>query len=157
MTRAAIEDLVHGYADAVVHRDVTLWQATWTEDATWGLGPGRTVEGRPAIVEAWHEAMAGFDAVIQTVENGTCHLDGETGIGTGRWYVTERFRPVGTGPGLLVAHYDDRYRRVDDGWRFSARYLTIHYLGPPDLSGRWPSAAGGDSGSAGAGGRYETP
>ena len=89
MKRAPIEDLVHRYADAVVHRDEERWAATWAEDAVWELGRGNRVEGREAIAALWNSAMDGFAAVVQNVVNGTYELDDEAGTGTGRWYVIE--------------------------------------------------------------------
>ena len=75
MTRDPIAELVHLYADAVVHHDGDQWGATWAEDAHWELGRHGRVEGRAAILELWHGAMTGFNAVIQTVLNGTYELD----------------------------------------------------------------------------------
>ena len=75
MTRDPIAELVHLYADAVVHHNGEQWGATWAPDAVWELGKGRRVEGRDAILELWHNAMGGFNAVVQTVLNGTYELD----------------------------------------------------------------------------------
>ena len=114
MSRDAIADLVHRYADAVVHRDEAQWAATWSDDATWELGRGRRVEGRDAIVALWSGAMDGFNAVVQNVLNGTTELDEQAGI--------------------LLAYYDDTYVRTDSGWCFASRELIVQYAGPPDLS-----------------------
>lgn len=137
--RDPIADLVHRYADAVVHHDDERWAATWAPDGMWKLG--RTeVNGRDAILETWRAAMAGFAAVVQTVQNGTYDLDERGGIGTGRWYVHEHFQRADGGRGVLLAHYDDRYVRVDGHWFFAARELRVHYGGPPDLSGTFLNA-----------------
>ena len=50
MSYATIDDLLHGYADAVVHRDPDQWISTWATDAVWELGKGRRVEGADAIL-----------------------------------------------------------------------------------------------------------
>ena len=135
MSREQIADLVHRYADAVVHRDAATWTATWTPTATWELAPGRRVEGRDDIVGLWNRAMDGFAAVVQTVSNGAAELDEAAGSGTGRWYVTEHWkRADGTG-GILLAYYDDRYTRADGTWVFSKRSLVVLYQGAADLSG----------------------
>ncbi|MEL7207491.1 MAG: nuclear transport factor 2 family protein, partial [Actinomycetota bacterium] len=89
MARDPIADLVHRYADAVVHRDGDRWGATWAPDGCWDLGQGRVVEGRDAIVAFWRRAMDGLEAVIQTVGNGTYELDEAAGSGQGRWYIQE--------------------------------------------------------------------
>ena len=140
MARDPIAELVHLYADAVVHFDGDQWGATWAPDATWSLGPGRELNGRDEIVAFWHQAMDGFQAVIQTVLNGTYSLDEEAGTGVGRWYIQEAYLRANGEPGKLLAHYDDTYRRVDGGWLFADRQLTIHYGGPQDLSGPFQNA-----------------
>ncbi|NNE72668.1 MAG: nuclear transport factor 2 family protein [Acidimicrobiales bacterium] len=138
MSRDDIEKLVHDYSDAVVYRNVDQWLATWADDAIWDLGKGRRVEGRDAIGEMWLGAMDRFEAVIQTIANGSATLDGDHG--TGRWYVHELIKRAGGEVGVMVGHYDDRYVRVDGSWRFAARELVIHYQGPPDLSGHFRPA-----------------
>ena len=92
MNRDPIADLVHHYADAVVHRDRRQWEATWAEAATWDLGRGHRFEGRADIVAFWEAAMAGLDAVIQVVLNGTYLIDASGVTGSGRWYVQELTR-----------------------------------------------------------------
>lgn len=136
MSRDAIEDLVHRYSDAVVRRDRAAWGATWADDATWSLGPGRDVTGRDAILDAWTSAMDRFEAVVQTVLNGSVDLDGDTG--TGRWYVLEVMRPVGGAPALMIGHYDDTYACTGGTWRFAERRLTQHVRGPLDDAMRFP-------------------
>ncbi len=138
----AVQRLVHRYADAVVQRDALQWGSCWAEDATWDLGGGRKVAGNGAIVELWNNAMAGMDAVVQTVDNGDVWFAPEVaGAACGRWYITETFRRVTGEPGLLRAHYDDDYVRGDGRWLFSNRALRVHYIGPPDLSASFTNTA----------------
>jgi uncharacterized protein (TIGR02246 family) len=132
VSRDAIADLLHTYADAVVRRDGDRWASCWAEDARWVLGPGREVVGRDEIVDLWHKAMGGFTAVVQLVHNGTVALDGDRG--SGRWYISEHFRRTGGEVGILLAHYDDTYVREGGAWRFASRALVARYQGPPDLS-----------------------
>ena len=139
MSRDDIEDLVHRYSDAVVHRDAHRWASTWAPDGVWDLGGGRRVEGREAIVERWHESMARYPVVVQTVLNGTVDLDTSAGTGSGRWYVQEMARRIDGEAVVMTAHYDDTYGRVDGGWRFASRRLSIHYRGAPDLSADFPA------------------
>jgi hypothetical protein len=130
-----IEELVHLYADAVVRRDADQWGSTWAPDAVWDLGRGRRVEGRAAIVEMWTAAMGGFAAVVQNVVNGMARLDEDAGTGCGRWYIIEHWQRTDDSRGILLAHYDDTYVRVDGSWSFAGRELRVHYGGPADLSG----------------------
>ncbi len=135
MARDDIADLVHRYAEAVVHYDGEQWAATWAPDAVWELGPGRRMEGRDEIVESWHAALARFRAVVQTVSNGTCSVDEAAGTGSGRWYIQEHYERGDGVRGKLLAHYDDEYIRIEGAWVFASRVLTIHYHGAQDLSG----------------------
>jgi SnoaL-like domain len=140
MSRTAVTDLLHRYADAVVRRDPDQWSSTWATDAVWELGRGRRVEGRAAILELWNSAMDGFSAVVQNVVNNTADLDDVAGTGTGRCYIIEHWQRADDTRGILLAYYDDRYVRVDGDWLFAGRELTIQYSGPPDLSGTFNNA-----------------
>lgn len=140
MSRDAIEDLVHQYADAVVHRNAEQWASTWTVDAVWELGKGRRVEGRPDILSLWNSAMDGFNAVVQNVVNGTATLDEAAGTGSGRWYIVEHWQRADDSRGILLAYYDDTYQRVDGDWLFASRELVVQYSGNPDLSGTFQNA-----------------
>ncbi len=132
MSYSTIDDLLHAYADAVVRRDPEQWISTWAPDAVWELGKGRNVTGTDAIFDLWNSAMDGFKAVIQNVVNRTADLSDDAG--TGRCYIIEHWWRADDSRGILLAHYDDRYVRVDGGWRFASRELVVHYGGPPDLS-----------------------
>lgn len=129
-----IQQLVHRYADAVVHRNGEQWTSTWAPDASWDLGGGRLVHGIEAIAELWYKAMGGIPGTIQIVLSGEIELaeDGETAAG--RWYIQEHVLRRDDSRSILLAHYDDEYRRVDGEWRFARRFLQQHYNGPPDLS-----------------------
>lgn len=128
----AISDLVHQYADAVVHRNADQWADTWAPNAVWELGKGRRVQGRQGILALWKSSMDGFHAVIQNVMNGTAELGEDAG--TGRWYILEHWQRTDGQKGMLLAHYDDAYVVVGGRWRFASRELIIHYYGPADLS-----------------------
>jgi hypothetical protein len=140
MSRVAITDLTHRYADAVVRRDADAWAATWATDAVWELGKGRRVEGREAILGLWNSAMDGFKAVVQNVVNSTATLDDAAGTGSGRCYIMEHWWRADDSKGILLAYYDDLYTRVDDEWLFASRELVIQYGGPPDLSAPFQNA-----------------
>lgn len=130
----AIQRLIHRYADAVVHRDGAQWGSCWADDASWDLGAGRLVEGRPAIVALWYKAMAGFASVVQLVHNGEVFAGARPDEATGRWYIDERYRRADGTNGVLLAHYDDAYIRVDGRWLFARRFLQPHYSGAADLT-----------------------
>ena len=139
----SIQRLVHRYSEAVVLRDAAQWGSGWAEDATWNLGGGRLVSGRTAIVDLWTSAMAGMAAVVQMTHNGDVVYDPTNkDRAMGRWFIDERYRRADGPVGMLLAHYDDEYVRGDDGaWRFSSRFLQVHYHGLPDLSGEFQNTA----------------
>jgi ketosteroid isomerase-like protein len=132
-----IAGLVHRYADAVCRRDADQWASCWAEDGVWVLDAERRVHGRGAIVEQWATEMAKYRAVIQLVANGDWSLDGHEA--TGRWYIHEYNRRSDGSSAILVAYYDDGYRRTGGDWLFTRRQLTRLYQGPPDLAGDFVS------------------
>jgi hypothetical protein len=119
----AIERLVASYCDGVIRRDTDTWAATWAvEGASWDL-PGRSMEGKDAIVAFWVEAMKRFDFVMQTAPVTLVEMVDDDHA-AGRSYVQEHFRVNGE-VGKLYACYHDRYVRTPDGWRFQERRLEI--------------------------------
>jgi hypothetical protein len=79
--------------------------------------------------------MDRYLAVVQLVASGLATAGADTG--TGRWYIQEYNRRADGTPTMLVAYYDDWYRRAGDDWLFTRRRLTRLYQGPPDLSGHF--------------------
>jgi hypothetical protein len=129
----AIREVVHRYADAVVHRDAEQWGSCFADDARWDLGRA-TATSRAEAVELFVRAMGNMQAFVQVVHNGAAQATDDPDRATGRWYIGEHYRLADGTPGVLAAHYDDEYVRGADGaWRFASRVLTIHYAGPPDL------------------------
>ena len=137
-SRELVAELVHRYADAVVHRDGQQWGSCWAEDSRWILGPDRDVTGREAIVALWYKAMGNMEAVVQNVMNGEVQFAGDDSNGdataSGRWYIMEHFRRVNGENGILLAHYEDTFVRRNGTWLFASRMLVPHYQGAPDLS-----------------------
>ena len=129
-----IQRLINRYADAVIHRVGTQWASCWADEAVWDLGGGRLVEGKKAIVGLWYAAMGGMASVVQTVHNGDAWVGESADQATGRWAISERFRRADGNAGLLLAHYDDAYVKVNGQWLFTRRFLQVHYGGPADLS-----------------------
>ena len=129
-----IQRLINRYADAVIHRNGVQWGSCWTDDAVWDLGGGRLVEGKEAILKLWYAAMGGISSVVQTVHNGDAWVGASANEATGRWAISERMRRANGDSGILLAHYDDAYAKVNGQWLFSRRFLQVHYGGPADLS-----------------------
>jgi SnoaL-like domain len=132
--REAIAELVHRYADAVVHRNGEQWGSCWAEDARWILSADRDVLGREAIVALWHKAMGNFAAVVQNVYNGEVTMGDDGLTASARWYIGEHFLRSNGTTGILLAYYNDTYAYIDGSWLFTSRQLFPQYQGPPDLS-----------------------
>lgn len=127
----AVRALVHRYADAVCRNDEARWASCWAPTGEWELF-SRSLQGVDEIVAFYRRAMSRYDTVVQLAHNGTAEVDGDTGRGC--WYISEHAFQDGTGA-LMLGRYDDEYVRIDGAWRFARRALTVHYAGPPDLSG----------------------
>ena len=139
-----IQRLINRYADAVIHRNGDQWGSCWADDAVWDLGGGRLVEGKENILKLWFAAMGGMAAVVQHAHNGDASYDDATRqTATGRWAISERFLTANGDRGLLLAHYDDAYRKVGGEWLFTRRFLQVHYRGAPDLSGEFLNSKDG--------------
>ena len=139
--RIAIQDLVHRYCDALCQRDLGALVGTFTSDGIWNVGQGPVV-GRDALSDKFRKVFEMFDHVIQLTHNGDVKLNGVTA--GGRWYITEYGRTAESRRTVDVAHYDDEYRRPNDGWRFSRRNVVWHYQDAPDLSGHFGPPPGFD-------------
>lgn len=129
--------LANAYANAVIDRDGEAWATCWADDGVWDLGGGRAVSGKEAIVAFWNGAMAAFTKVVQTVHSGDAWHLGNPGVAAGRWNISERFALADGKTGMLLAHYNDEYRKVDGEWLYTKRELVAHYQGPADLSGKF--------------------
>lgn len=119
--QARIRALHDRYADAVNRRDPAAWGACWAEDAVWDL-MGTRVEGRPAILGLWTQAMAGFTFVGFFSQLGALVVRDRTA--EGRVWTHE----VLDGPGgerRPVGRYDDRYVNRAGEWLFAERRFEL--------------------------------
>ncbi len=134
IARVEVRELVDAYADAVNTRDEQRWAATWHPEAVWDLGRAR-VEGRPAIVALWRDAMGAYEHVIQMVGHGGVTPDGSAG----RWTIWELGRKDGANT-LVVGCYRDRYTHDGTRWYFAERNFTVTYRAemPPADFGAFP-------------------
>jgi SnoaL-like domain len=136
----AVRNLVARYCDAVCRRNPTAWAATWTPDCSWDLGGGRVVTGRKAALELWTSAISRYPWVAQLAPTGTVEVTGDTGRGS--WWVLElNHLPDGAGA-LHLGHYDDEYRRTEEGWQFASRRFAMVYRGALDAGAVVPLPLG---------------
>ena len=142
MSRVAITDLTHRYADAVVRRDADQWASTWAPDAVWELGKGRRVEGREAILALWNSAMDGFKAVVQNVVNSTATSTRTPAPGR----VAATSSSTGAAPttrrGSCSPTTTTSTHASTASGSSPAANSSIQYGGPPDLSAPFQNAWG---------------
>ncbi len=124
-THTALEQLVARYCDGVIRNDAETWASTWTDDATWELRPGASVDGREAILAMWTKAMKGFSWVVQSPGACVFEVDEVAGTGSGRVTIHERLKPAKGDAVSHIAVYHDEYRRVGGAWRFASRRLQM--------------------------------
>jgi uncharacterized protein (TIGR02246 family) len=118
---AEIRALVERYADAVNRRDAEAYAATWAPDGVWEIR-GNRYEGREAILAYWTPLMAGIPWVVQTINNGTVDVAGDTA--QARWFHTD-FAALGDGTRrMALGLYHDSCIRVGGRWLFSLRSYT---------------------------------
>lgn len=72
----------------------------------------------PGVMEAsWHHSFS-----------ESIHLDGDRAYGRCKWNAPSVIDGIGF---IASGHYDDEFRRCDDGkWRYSARLITFYYFNP---------------------------
>jgi uncharacterized protein (TIGR02246 family) len=136
--RVEIEALRGEFTDAGMMRDFDRFASLFTQDAVWRI-PIVNVEfvGREEIragIERLAEGL--WDYLVQTTHPGTIQLEGDTA--SGRAYVLSFGHMLDGSSHLNYSIYHDRYRRTQDGWRFTERADEIKYLDTTPLAGSPP-------------------
>lgn len=145
----SIRRLKHAYCYRLDDRDWEGFLGLFTDDATLDYGGLGTYEGREGVREFAEEFVAEhLDSTAHAVHNGVIDIDasgdggGDNGDGadadtaTGRWYVTSFITLPDRSSGFRMGHYDERYRRVDDGWKIAS--LRLRFLYSADYDVGWP-------------------
>ncbi|MEZ5171298.1 MAG: nuclear transport factor 2 family protein [Acidimicrobiia bacterium] len=119
--REAIRDLPRRYAHHVWRKDIAAIVELFAEDATMETPDLPPLSGSRALREGFEE-MLGDDVFHPFVHNHVIDLDGDVASGT--CYLD--LRATVDGKDLLGSgYYDDRYVRVDGGWKFQSRKVTM--------------------------------
>ena len=156
--RVEIDALRAEFTDAVMMRDYDRLASLFTADGALRI-PDIPVDlmGQDAI-RAWGAGVPDFvEYLVQTAHPGTVLLDGDTA--SGRVFIHELVSARDGRSGQNYAIYHDRYRRTQNGWRFTERVYEIKYLdttplagsppNPPDTVERPAAAAANDASSGG--------
>ncbi|MEY2926136.1 MAG: hypothetical protein RL367_613, partial [Pseudomonadota bacterium] len=90
-------------------------------------GPWGKMVGQDAIRKGYGRAYAGLPhfTAMHVVTNDRIRVDGDTAEGT--WYLLDlSLRDPQVNPLLLVALYEEQYRKVDGVWKYT--WLKLNYL-----------------------------
>ncbi len=132
--RVELEALPGQYTDAVMSHDYDRFSALFTADAVIRIpDAGIELAGRPEIRAGIERLQAGWEFFVQTTHPGSIQLDDDTA--TGRTYLCELGRLRDGSSVLNYAIYHDRYRRTEDGWKFTERVYELRYLDRTPLAG----------------------
>jgi uncharacterized protein (TIGR02246 family) len=132
----AIRDLARRYAHCVWQKDAPGCAALFIEDCEMdpGMG-GRVITGREAMVKVYTPTFERGD-LQPFVHNHVIELGGDSAAGT----VYLDLRASMDGKAMIGSgHYEDRYVRTPEGWRFATRKLTLRFFVP--LSEGWSKPA----------------
>ena len=135
--RVQIEALRGEVTDAAMMRDYDRVASLFTYDGVVRI-PHIGVEAisREEIRAGSERLRALLDYFVQTTHPGTIQLDGD--IASGRAYISELIRFRDGRSELNYAIYHDRYRRTDEGWKFTERVYEVRYLDHSPLTGWAP-------------------
>ena len=138
--RVEIEALRAEYSDAAMMRDYDRVAALFTTNGVLRM-PNVPVELTGlAEIRAWGERVPTFmDFFVQTTHPGVIRIEGDAA--TGRAYMHEVLRTKDGHSEVNFAIYHDRYRRTEDGWRFSERVYEVRYRDTSALVGTASSGA----------------
>jgi len=139
--RVEIEALRGEFTDAVMTRDYDRLASLFTQDGAVRM-PHVNAEavGRKEIRAGVERLQSLWDYFVQTTHPGTIRLEGDTAAG--RAYISELMHGRDGSSHLNYAVYHDRYRRTQDGWKFTERVYEVKYLDSTPLAGSAPHAAG---------------
>ena len=131
---AGVRQLHARYADAVWRKDYAAFADCFAENAEWRIA-GVVLRGRAPIQAALEAMMGDFERVLISFRNPV--LEVGQGVAAGRTYVTEDRAFRNAPPSSTIGLYYERFVDQGDRWRFSWRLFQLHYVGPPDMSGRF--------------------
>ena len=131
---SGIRQLQARYIDAVWRKDYAAFGDCFTEDAEWHIA-GKVHRGRAACVQFMEAVMPLFNRVLMTMQTPILEVQGSAV--TGRTYVTEINAVKDQPAAFSIAIYYDRFVLQGDRWRFGWHHYQLHYLGPPDMTGRF--------------------
>lgn len=123
--RAQIRGLVAQYATAADRRDGDAFAAVFTDSGVL-VTPRGELRGHDRL-RTVAERLARYDRTVHTVtDHRLASLDGDEAVGA--TFCTAEHLTIGdvcVETYVMTIRYDDRFRRVDGGWRIAERRLVL--------------------------------
>ncbi|MEU9337328.1 nuclear transport factor 2 family protein [Streptomyces sp. NPDC048290] len=142
-SRAAVERLVHLYAQAFDRHDADALRGIWHEGARLDLGaPFGTFTGVDAIIEAAHGMWAQTPHMHHWMSNALIDVDLDGDTATAETALDAFTIDNTTGPTQIGGLYRDRFERRDGRWGIVERSFDLHYLTPIE---NWRPKAGSET------------
>lgn len=140
-SRAAIDRLIAGYAQAFDTRDEALLRSIWHADARLDLGATfGSYTGIDAIVASAHQNWQAMPHMHHWMANPLVDIDGD--MAHGSVAVDCVCTHVELGPVQISGRYVDRFERRDGRWAIADRAFDLHYLTPLK---QWQPIAGSET------------
>ncbi|WP_296258856.1 MULTISPECIES: nuclear transport factor 2 family protein [unclassified Pseudomonas] len=127
-SRAAIEALISGYANAFDRKDRGLLQDIWHEDAILDLPGFGSAASRDEILSMANNNWQKMPHMHHWMANPLIEIDGENATATVA--ANCLFHDIELGPVQVSGLYYDRFSRRSGQWRFLSRCFQLHYLTP---------------------------
>src|SRR5437879_593341 len=136
--REEIKELTARYCWHVAHGEGESTARLFTDDGVLDVTTGDTgpVRGMEALLKFFARVNQP-EAAIPFIHNHIIELNGDQAHGT--CTIDARFSQRGESV-IAAGYYHDKYRRVDDKWRFAERKITFHHVVPLKLG--WAEAKG---------------
>jgi ketosteroid isomerase-like protein len=138
--RVEIEALRGEYVDAVMMHDYDRLASLFTDDGAVRMPhiPAEAV-GRVEIRAGVERLQGQLEYFVQATHPGVIWLEGDAA--SGRAYISELIHGRDGSSHQNHAIYHDRYRRTQDGWKFTERTYEIRYVDTSPLAGSAPATA----------------
>lgn len=127
-SRAAIESLISGYANAFDLMDINLLRSLWHHDVTLDLPDFGAGASRDEIVAMAQANWIKMPHMHHWMSNPMIQIQGV--MATATVAADCLFHDREKGPVQVSGLYHDRFERRDDQWRFTSRRFELHFLTP---------------------------
>jgi ketosteroid isomerase-like protein len=111
--------------------DPAALTALFTDDAVWDGGDLGRFDGRDAIRRFFTRMPSVLSFAIHHVTNPVVEVADDAATATGRWYLLQAATLIAGNQAVWIAgRYADRFRRVDDTWRFEHVEIRTRFFTP---------------------------